>query len=273
MVAVLGWVLASDFGDLVLAETLGLRFGVAVVLGVGGLLAAAMSWSSLAGTSGREGLAAFGATLPVRHLPMGGLGQAFGLAGAARVSGVASGTLMRAAPLFMATTAGGASLVAIPVLWDADAPIWVRLVVATGVIVTSLLVWRGAIVVEFFLRRWAAPLAIERTALVKAVLWSALAALGAAVAFALLFPFAPGVVASISGWSAAWLCGFVFVIAPAGLGPREAAMVALWPEPAASTVVAAALTHRLSTLAAEAVLFLISWRLTRSWAATVEEGG
>lgn len=271
MLMVLGWVLISDFGELAIADTLGLRFGIAVLFGVAGLYAASISWSSLVGTRIRDGLAAFGSTLPVRHLPLGGLGQIIGLAGVARLSGVESPKLLRATPLFMLATAGGASVVGLPILAIPGSPWWVRAVVLAVFVLTISVIWLGTRILNLLPIKRVSSVAFDRRALAVGVAWSALAALGAAAAFSLIFPFAPSLINAIAGWSAAWLCGFVFIIAPAGLGAREAAMVALWPGSAASTVLAAALTHRMSTLGAEIVLFIISWRLTKSWEAATDD--
>lgn len=271
MLLLLGWVLVSDFGDIATAKTLGVRFGFAVLFGVAGLFAASISWSSLVGTRIRDGLAAFGSTLPVRHLPLGGLGQVLGLAGVAKLSGVESGMLLRATPLFMLATASGASVVGLPVVATAGSPWWIRAVVVAVFVSTILVASLGSRMFASLPARWVSSVSFDRQSFLVAVGWSAIAALAAAIAFSLIFPFAPSLIDAIAGWSAAWLCGFVFVIAPAGLGAREAAMVALWPESAASTVIAAALTHRLSTFGAEVVLFLISWRLTKSWEVAIND--
>jgi uncharacterized membrane protein YbhN (UPF0104 family) len=114
-------------------------------------------------------------------------------------------------------------------------------------------------------RRWRGVDDIEPLNLRLAVFWSSIAAFGAAAAFSVLFPMAGSVLEAVAGLSAAWLVGFVFVIAPAGLGVREAALVALWPEIDTATVVAASLTHRFSTLAAEVVLLGFSWRLSKGF--------
>jgi uncharacterized membrane protein YbhN (UPF0104 family) len=53
-------------------------------------------------------------------------------------------------------------------------------------------------------------------------------------------------------FAASWLIGFVLLVAPAGVGPREAAMVALLPLPA-GTALLVALVSRLILTAADTV--------------------
>lgn len=74
MLGILGWVLLSDLDEGInLASDLGIRFVFASVVGLGGLAAAGASWSLFAESSLRQGLSTFGTTLPLRHLPLGGV--------------------------------------------------------------------------------------------------------------------------------------------------------------------------------------------------------
>jgi len=264
MLALLAWVLLTDLDNVVLANAVNLRFGLAVLLGLGGLLAASLSWSTLIDLPFRYGIVTFGATLPIRHLPLGGLGQLAGLSGFSKAMGTSSVQLAWAAPFFMVATAAGASLVASPILWIGDAPTWMRLIVFLGVVGAVAFVLRGNWLVKAVMPRWRSIDDIEPLNLRLAVFWSFIAALGAGAAFSVLFPMVGSVLEAVAGLSAAWLVGFLFVIAPAGLGVREAALVALWPEIDTATVVAVSLTHRFSTLAAEIVLLGVSWRLSKT---------
>lgn len=265
MVALLAWVLATGLDSVERADAVSLRFGLAIVLGLGGLLAASFSWSTLIDSSFRSGIVTFGATLPIRHLPLGGLGQLAGLSGVSKAMGASNAHVARAAPFFMVATASGASLAASPILWIGEAPTWMRLIVSFGVAGTVAFVLRGNWLVNVVVRRWHGVDDIEPLNLRVAVFWSFVAMSGAAAAFSVLFPMVGSYLEAVAGLSAAWLIGFLFVIAPAGLGVREAALVALWPEIDTATVVAAALTHRVSTLAAEMVLFGLSWRLSKTF--------
>jgi uncharacterized membrane protein YbhN (UPF0104 family) len=79
-----------------------------------------------------------------------------------------------------------------------------------------------------------------------------------------LFHGGDQLVAGIGRFSAAWLAGFLFIIAPAGLGAREAVLVALWPDADPAAVVAASLIHRISTLAGEGLIFVAGLVLSRT---------
>lgn len=265
MLALLAWVLLTDLDNVVLANAMNVRFGLAVVLGLGGLLAASMSWATLIDSPVRYGIASFGATLPIRHLPLGGLGQLAGLSGFSKAMGASDIHIARAAPFFLVAAAAGASLAASPILWVGDAPMWMRLVVSLGVVGAITFVLRGNWLMSAVVSKWRGVDSIPPLNLRMAVFWSFLAMFGAAAAFSVLFPIVGSHLEAMSGLSAAWLVGFVFVIAPGGLGVREAALVSLWPEIETSTVVAAALTHRFSTLVAEIVLFGLSWRLSKAF--------
>jgi glycosyltransferase 2 family protein len=263
MVAVLARVLMRGASDIVWADGIGLRLGAAALLGVGGLLAAAKGWASIIGTTWGPGIATMGATLPLRHLPLGGFGQMVGMSGLAQAAKTGKASLSYSTPLFLAATAGGASLVALPVVWQPRTPLWMRVLIALAVAGTLLTAWRGDRVLRAVLSRFNRSLPRGETPMVIPLLWSALAALAMSTAFTVLFPASGSLVAGISSFAASWLCGFLFVIAPAGLGVREGALVALWPEVEPATVVAAGVIHRFSTLIAEAVLFILAWRLSR----------
>lgn len=81
-------------------------------------------------------------------------------------------------------------------------------------------------------------------------------------------PIAPVRAAGV--FAAAWFIGFVLLVAPAGVGPREAAMVALLPLPAAAGLLVA-LVSRLILTAADAVWAAVTGvrprlaRTPRSW--------
>lgn len=266
MLGILGWVLLSDLDQGInLASDLGIRFVLASVVGLGGLAAAGVSWSLLAETSVRQGLSTFGTTLPLRHLPLGGFGQIAGLSGMAVAIGARSERVALAAPAFMAVTAAGASVVALPMVWDPATPLWIRGVVLVSLALTAALVWGGPRLLEKFIGRWYPRLAGQKMRFRGSIAWSAVAMVGAATSFAILFPSAGSAVGAITGFAAAWLCGYLFVVAPAGLGIREVTLMALWPEVEGSTVVATALAHRLTTLVGELMLFTFAWWISRDW--------
>jgi uncharacterized membrane protein YbhN (UPF0104 family) len=56
-------------------------------------------------------------------------------------------------------------------------------------------------------------------------------------------------IVSTGVFAAAWVVGFVLLIAPAGLGPREAAIVALLPLSAASALIVALVSRLIMAIA------------------------
>jgi len=264
-IVVFAWVLWGGFkSGAQLPERFGLRLLVALPISALGLLCASMSWTELAGVGWKQGLSAFGTSLPLRHLPLGGLGQIAGMAGLSIADGGAKRRSVQAGPAFLLATAAGASLVATPLLWDSETVLWIRLGVGLAVAASVLLVLRGRWALRQLSQWWKLAEGSEQLPITRAVAWSILAAAGAGVAFAVLFADASSVVGAVSGFSAAWLGGFLLVIAPAGVGAREAVLVALWPSVNPAELVAVALLHRVSTLLAEGVILLIGLGLSRS---------
>jgi hypothetical protein len=254
------WVLVDAFSEgFELPPNMVLRFAVAVPFSTAGLFAAATSWSVLAGESWRQGLSAFGTSLPLRHLPMGGVGQIAGMAGLSIASGADKRRAAQAGPLFLVVTAAGSSFVALPVVWDGAAPVLVGLAIAGSI----LLVLRGRLILGWLTRWWRVVEGSDQLPIGQATLWSSLAALGTAAAFSVLFLGADDPLMGVGRFSAAWLAGFLFVIAPAGLGAREAVLAALWPDADPAAVVAASLFHRVSTLAGEGLIFVVGLVLSR----------
>jgi uncharacterized membrane protein YbhN (UPF0104 family) len=82
---------------------------------------------------------------------------------------------------------------------------------------------------------------------------------GAALAL-ILDPTAGSILRIVPAFAASWAAGFALVPIPAGLGVREAVLVALLPSYGAAAIVAASLLHRLATLTAELVLMGFAWR-------------
>lgn len=263
VVGLLSWLLITEGSEIAWADGLWVRIMAASLLGVGGLLAAAAGWGALIGTEIGPAIATMGIALPIRHLPMGGFGQLIGMSGLAKATKAGRASLTHSTPLFLASTAGGASLVALPTVWDPVTPSWLRLLVAVAALGTCITVWRGDRVLRSVLRRLGRSPSGDSTSLVGPVVWSTVAALATSLAFLVLFPQSTSLILAVARFAAAWLCGFLFVIAPAGLGVREGVLVLLWPELEPATVVAVGVLHRFSSLAAETLVFALAWRFSR----------
>ena len=258
MAGVLLIVLVRGFDDgYDLATNLGWRFVLDIALLTGSLLLSGLAWCELVGMNIREGLRAFATALPGRYLPLGGLFQLASQAGLSVASGAAKSRVGIATPLFLATGVAGAITIAIPLVATSDVT-WVR--VATGLAAITL-----ALVLVFglpWLRRRTdrAPQLSPRIAR-RAFFLFAVSMLFNAVGFWTLLPESTSL-SAIPAYAAAWVVGTLVVIAPTGLGIREAALVFLIPSMTPPDVVAASLAHRGATIIAELLVFAIAWRLT-----------
>jgi hypothetical protein len=265
------WVMWNGFSSgFELPSGLGLRFVVAVPLSILGLACGAVSWSHLAGTPKRHGFAAFGGSLPLRHLPLGGFGQIAGLAGLSMTSGTSKRRAAQAGPLFLMTTALGAGLAAAPMLWSSESPLVLRIGVGLAIGFAVLVMFQGRRALRLLGDKFSFAAGSEGIPLVRPILWSTLAAIGTAAAFSVLMQGPANIMQGIGGFASAWLSGFLFVIAPAGLGAREAVLVALWPEVDPAVVVSISLLHRLSTFLAEGLLLVVGLVLSRGTAENVQ---
>ena len=235
-----------------------------------GLASAGASWAALAGGKRSARFAEFGTALPLRHLPLGGIGQVAGMAGLSVAGGRGPRESTHAGLLFMLATAAGASLVATPVVWDTSAPQSLRVLVGVAALTALAVLLFGSRALTFLSRVW--PHAKGKTFNLRtSIAWSALAALCVGLVFYILSSEWTDPLGAIAGFSTAWLSGFLFVIAPAGLGAREGVLVVLWSEVDPAVVVATSLLVRLSTLVGEGVIFLVSFLIGREGKAAKEE--
>ena len=272
VVVILVAVVVVNWDDsLSLAPNFGLRMVVAVVVGLGGLLLAGLVWSSVARVKAQDGLAFFGSTLPLRHIPLGGLAQILGLSGLSAAVTAGKRNSFTAAPIFLVVIGGGAAIIATPVLLDSEVAGWIKVVVGGAVLVTLATAVGGARLLNLLPERLRPS--DQPDHFVTATLLGVGSALGTALAFAFLFPAGGSTVHVASAFAASWLCGFVFVFTPGGLGVRESVLVLMFPEVDASVVIATALAHRFTTLIAELVIFVIAWRLSSRWTTAAERSG
>ena len=99
---------------------------------------------------------------------------------------------------------------------------------------------------------------IPQSAIGRAYIWTLGTLLASGAGFALMLASidaASPQAAAVVVYSLAWVAGFLAVIVPAGLGVREAVLMALLPA-SAGTIVAVSICHRLLTMAVEgAALF------------------
>lgn len=245
------------------SEELTGQIPLAVLLGLAGLILAGVSWARISRSAVWPGVASFGLTLPLRHLPMGGLAQMLGLAGLSTMSSPANAGQSTTADLFgfMAATGTAAAVVAAPLVLVPATPTWLIAVVTASLFTGGVIVavsQRGLTLSIRSKNYTPSPLAAPTSISVASVL-------GSFLAFAVLFDAGPSFGYRVVAMAAAWLCGFLFIVAPGGLGMREAVLVLLFPAASSAVVVAASLLLRLTTMIAELILFALSWRMSRAW--------
>ncbi|MGE3496970.1 MAG: hypothetical protein AB7N53_03670 [Candidatus Binatia bacterium] len=192
-----------------------------------------------------------------KYLP-GGIWQPIGQVGLANERGVSA---LRSSAAFVAQAGlqvcAGAVL-AVPLAFRPELPRIVRAAAALGVLAPLML-----LCVIRLLRRWPmfTPLRLAigtpRHALVTwVVLLVNLALQGAA--FGLLASMsAPELLHTVAGYAAAWTIGFLAVPVPAGLGVREAMLVALLPGGPAMLVMVSVMA-RIMTMLTELVLIAVT---------------
>lgn len=264
MLAVLAAVLVDGASQVTWAPDITGRFVLSAILATAGLLAGAAAWAAVIGSDLKLALITFGATLPLRHLPLGGVAQIVGMAGLAKLAEERSGPVSYTTPAAVATTASGAAPIAIPALWIPSTPLWLKAFVVMALVAAALLAWRGPEILRLALRKIGRRDPGARRSWFLPVLWSAMSAIAGGLSFAVLIPEAGNMVTVTGAFAAAWLCGYVMVLAPAGLGVREGALVLMLTGVTAPTVVATGLLYRLATLVGDLLLFVVSWWFSRA---------
>jgi hypothetical protein len=188
----------------------------------------------------------------------------------ARRHGVRRAASVQVIILGAAMTVLSAMVVAIPAVattrWDA-VPLWIQWVLVGGA-AASLVVFvsRPGVATALTARassRWPrleAPLIVHGAQARAAVLWSIVAwLLYGAHLWSIVVPLgmrgAGSAVSALGAFALAWVCGFLFLIAPAGVGVREAVLVALLgPDIGVSAALAAAVASRFLIMVAELIL-------------------
>ncbi len=188
-----------------------------------------------------------------------------------RVHGARRASSVLTMVLGAALTVLSAFVVSLPAVVDGSfttVPLWLQwsAVIGSGLALGAVVLWPRIAVdaVEALasrVRRWAMPrLSVDGRPVRLAVLWSFAAWVGYGVQMWVLVeplgaPGASGAALALGSFALAWVCGFLFVIAPAGIGVREAVLVAvLGPVIGAGAALAAALLSRFLIIAAEIVL-------------------
>ena len=244
------------------------RAGIAIVLSLVSTAALAQAWRVLlpSHADGARMRRVFYLAQPAKYIP-GGFAQPLGQVALTANEGVPVATAATAFVVHAACGASAGALVGSGLVFVSEAPTWVRIVAAAGVL-TPLLLWR-----PIFVRLVGLVGSIARRDTDESVVPAQAAILGAfalavagvvltAAAFAIIgrggdaLGGAPHLVA---GYAFAWTVGYVAVPFPSGLGIREAALALALPG-SVGTAAAVSAIHRLVTMTAELALFLFGRR-------------
>jgi len=245
----------------------GLMFPATILMITVGSVAAARGWAELNPVEmRRRSMVGFLAAQPAKYLPIGGAALAV-----SQVSLSSSETSSRrdvgwAFLVHAGTLVTAGTIVALLMIPADDVPGWVKVSVLVAAVLMILCTRQS--VVGWLIRQLSRILprfrhvgAIPDTpTLWRTVGWSLIPFLLAGVSFALLLTgrFDPMTLLSTAGvFSAAWVVGFIVVPLPAGLGLREAVLVALLPGFAPAYVLGISLIHRFASLVAELLVLAV----------------
>ncbi len=194
-----------------------------------------------------------------KYLPVGGAVQAAGQLGLAPAAGV---SVQRAAIAFPVTVVGAvaaSATIGSGLVFSSALPTWVRLLVLLGLL-TPLFLYRPLLAAVFdavrrFVPRLPTANALpSQRSIVHFYLWAlvtigALCAIQAVLVHSVEPSANPGLV--FCAFAIAWVVGFLALPIPAGVGVREAVLVALLPGVGAAPLLAASLAGRLLSIGAE----------------------
>jgi uncharacterized membrane protein YbhN (UPF0104 family) len=236
---------------------------VVVVLAVASTMCSARAWSSLLPTvdAGLAHEAVYVSQL-AKYLPVGGIAQAAAQLGMTVSSGVPAASVASAWVVAMVAAVGAASIVGIGVVVVPGAPVALRLLALAALGSLALL---HPLVLRWtfgFVARHIPRLGVDAShvpaprEVARCLAWSVanqlVFASAVAVAVTSLVDDVPAWQVA-SGAALAWLCGFLVVVLPGGIGVREAVLAAVVPAPTAA-LLAGSLAVRLGQLAAECIL-------------------
>lgn len=245
-----------------------------LVLYAGAGVAAARGWSDLLidFAEPRDARGAMYASQLTKYVPGGGVVQAAGqvtLSTTTRLPVSVAGLAW--AVSIVLTVGGGAALLSTLAL-SAQLPIWARVVAPIGLLGLMAGDRDRLAGLLRFLRRWVTRIPPpdslpSHRALRRAFAWTTAGIALNAASFSVLILDLGAEVSVLDvapAFVAGWLAGFLLVPLPAGLGAREAVVVALVPGVGTGLLLAASVAQRIIAAAAE-VSLLIGHRLSRRW--------
>lgn len=201
-----------------------------------------------------------------KYLPAGGVVQAASQVSLAAATGVPLGRVALAFPVSVVGSAAAGATLGAGMALAAELPGWVRALALVGLAAPTLLHRRSMAAVlglaRRFVRRLPAPDRLPSQRSILVYYGWALASIGAtAAAYAVLLRSLTGEASPATVFFASalsWTLGFLVLPLPAGIGVREAVLIAALPGVGAAPVLAASLAHRLLAMGAELAAVLVS---------------
>jgi glycosyltransferase 2 family protein len=236
---------------------------VVLLLAVASTMCSARAWSSLLPTVDRAvAHEAVYVSQLAKYLPVGGIAQAAAQLGLTVSSGAHAASVAAAWVVAMICSVAAASVVGIGVVAVPGAPAVLRFVAVAAVfslvfLHPTVLRWTFGFVARHIPRLGVDDSHVPQPGEVaRCLAWSLTNQLAFASAVAVAVT---SLVDDVPAWQVAtgaalaWLCGFVVVVLPGGVGVREAVLAAVVPAPTAA-LLAGSLAARLALLGAECLL-------------------
>lgn len=240
--------------------------GVVVVVTLTG---GGMSWLALFGKDAPRRLVAdFYLAQLGKYIPGGGIWQAAGQVGLSTSKELSATRVTSNLAVHAVIQLSGALTIGGFLAFNARLPVWLRLLCGLG-LAAPLILHRSWM--AFLLDRLGGRLRLDSTqtsppdqrTIIRSFLWGLAPIAGFSLAFALIIhdlqPGA-GILRDAPAFAMAWAIGFAMVPFPAGLGVREAVLIALVGGSTAVTV-AASITLRLLAIGGDLILAAFSRRL------------
>ena len=254
--------------------------GAAAVLTLVAVLAGGRAWAALFGDvlddpAARQRMAGtFYTSQLTKYLPAGGAAQAFSQVSLATATGMPLGRVALAFPvLAIAVVVAGITLGSGLAL-ARELPAWARALALLGLAAPALLhrpLLAGMLtMLRRIVHRIPSPDRLPgQRSIWNCYAWALVNLAAYSAAYAVLLRSLTGVdpVLTFCAFAVSWVAGFVVLPLPAGVGVREAAIVAIVPGLGAGVLLAASLAHRLLSIATELLAVvgsaLVSRRLAR----------
>jgi uncharacterized membrane protein YbhN (UPF0104 family) len=194
-----------------------------------------------------------------KYLPAGGAVQAASQVSLAASTGVSLGRVALAFPVSAVGSVAAGATLGVGLALASDLPAWARVLALVGLAAPALLHQRLMARVLKAVRRFVPRLPAsdqlpDQRSIVKFYLWALISIGATAAAYAVLLHALdgePNPALVFCAAAASWTIGFLAIPLPAGIGIREAVLVAALPGVGAAPLLAASLAHRLLAIGAE----------------------